>query len=326
MHLQLYLNLNHMMKKTFLYGVISLAFAAFSCQTDDDPIRDLDAPVIGNADGHEAIRPANGEIREANTDHMHVRFGVEDATGIEQIRVSIHANFDGHSHARVKSDFEKLNVSDIYSPDAANPDLRFPAGATRVNVDGTGTDIYWAGPNSRVEGHVLAGPYDFVIEATDILGNQTSYADNTTYLATFYIRRPYAPVIDVINLHDDELEGEAGEALEVQGTVGIGGHELSSNLAFLHVRLTEEHDDHGGEANHRVMDGDFYDKMWGVSAWIEGANGPELPSTTQINLAELFTGENAIILPEGEDHLELIIWAEDVNGNITEAVYEVHID
>ncbi|MFC4871809.1 DUF4625 domain-containing protein [Negadavirga shengliensis] len=314
------------MKKTLLSCIFISAFLLYSCETDDDPIRDLDAPVIGNADGREEIRPGNGEIREAGTDHMHVRFGVDDATGIEQIRVSIHANFDGHSHARVKSDFEKLNVSDIYSPNASNPDFRFPAGATRVNVDATGTDIYWAGPNSRVESPVLAGPYDFVIEATDILGNQTSYADNSNYLATFYIRTPYAPVIDVTNLHDDELDGEAGAALEVQGTVGRGTHELSSDLAFLSVRLTEEHDDHNGNPNQRIMDEDFYEKMWGSSNWIDGAQGAELPDTKEINLAELLTGENAIILPEGEEHLELIIWAEDVNGNITEMVYEVHVD
>jgi len=312
------------MKKVLGYSMLGLLMAFSACTDKDDAeIADLNAPEISFAEGRASIRPMHGEVNPATKDHLHVRFSVRDESGIGQVLVDIHNSFDGHSHGRIMTEFEALNVKDIYSPDATNPVFRFPQGSTSLNVDGSGTDIYWGGPTSRVQGNVLAGPYDIVISAVDIHGNQTSFADDSNYIATFHIRTPYAPLVSVTNLEDGELEGEAGKALDVQGTIGKGEHSLSSDIKFVWVRLTEEHEE---GHSHRVKDEDFYEKMWGVSTWREGKSGPALPSTSMLNLAEIFTGENAIILPEGEDHLELIIWVEDVKGNITEATYEVHID
>ncbi|HSI74644.1 MAG TPA: DUF4625 domain-containing protein [Lunatimonas sp.] len=316
------------MRKPLLYLLVGATFLAFSCETDDDQIRDLDAPVIGAADGRDAVRPMEEEVNPATKDHLHVRFGVDDPSGIAQIRVDIHSSFDGHSHGRIMTEFERLDIDDIYSPDAANPDFRFPHGATRVSVDGPGTDIYWAGNSSRISGNVLAGPYDFSIQAIDVHGNQTSFGDNSNYLATFYLQTPYAPQISITNLHDGELQGEAGEPLELVGFIRKTDHQLSTDLKFLWVRLAEE-DDHGHEysANARIADGDdFYEKMWGSSTWREGMTGPDLPSSSELNLAEIFTGENAIMMPANEEHLDLIIWVEDTGGNITRLLYEVHVE
>lgn len=308
-------------------SLFALLFA-ISCETDDDQIQDLTGPVIGPADGRDEIRPEHEEVRAATTDHMHVRFAVEDPSGIAQIRVDIHSSFDGHTHGRVMTDFERLNVDDIYSPDAGNAAFRFPEGATRVNVDGPGTDVYWAGPSSRVQGSVLAGPYDFIVQAIDVLGNQTSYADGSTYLATFYIHTPYAPEVSITNLHDGELEGVAGQALDVEGVIRKTAHELSSDLKFVWIRLTDgEDDDHDHHDHARIQNGaDHYEKMWGTSTWRNGFTGPELPSQTEVDLHTLLSGEEAIILPEHEDHLDLIFWIEDTQGNITRAKYEVHIE
>lgn len=318
------------MKKPLLYLLLGASFLAFSCETDDDQIRDLEAPVIGPADGRDAIRPTEEEVNPAAKDHLDVRFGVDDPSGIAQIRVDIHSSFDGHAHGRIQTDFERLDVDDIYSPDAANPTFRFPQGATRVNVDGPGTNIYWEGNSSRVSENVLAGPYDFSIQAIDIHGNQTSFGDDSNYLATFYLQRPYAPQVNITNLHDGELEGEAGKPLVLEGMIHKSGHQSSTDLKFLWVRLTEE-DDHGHDAEHsanaRVTDeDDFYEKMWGSSTWREDMTGPELPSTAELNLAEVFTGENAIMMPANEEHLDLIIWVEDTGGNITRLLYEVHVE
>ncbi|MCC5936535.1 MAG: DUF4625 domain-containing protein [Lunatimonas sp.] len=314
------------MKKGFSFLVLGVSLCLIACETDDDQMRDLTAPVIGAADGRDEIRPVHGETRAATTDHMHVRFSVEDPSGIAQIRVDVHNSFDGHSHGRIMTGFEPLDVDDIYSPDASNPTFRFPQGATRVSVDGTGTDIYWGGNNSRVNGNVLAGPYDFSIQAIDIHGNQTSFGDGSNYLATFYIRTPYAPEVNVTNLHDGELEGEHGEPLEVEGVIRKTSHELSSDLKFVWVRLAEEDDDHDhdGHAHARVMTGEFYERMWGTSTWRQGFSGPELPHSSEIDLAELLSGDDAIMVPDGEDHLDLIIWVEDVSGNISRYVFEVH--
>lgn len=315
-----------MKKLSNLLPFMILLVLLIACNDDEDtPSRDLTAPVIAFAEGRDSFRPVEGEIRRATTDHMHIRFSVTDESGIGQVLVDIHNTFDGHTHGRMLSNFEALNVKDIYSPDAANPIFRFPEGSTFLNVDGSSTDVYWEGPTSRVEGNILAGPYDIIVSAVDIHGNQTSFADNSNYLATFFIERAYAPVVDVTNLEGGEIEGEAGEALEVEGLLAKGLHELSSDLKFVWIRLMEEDHDHHHHGS-RIKDEVFFEKMWGTSTWRDGFSGPELPNTTELRLGDILSGENAIILPEGEDHLDLVIWVEDVQGNITQKTYEVHID
>ncbi|MCH7409374.1 DUF4625 domain-containing protein [Belliella sp. DSM 111904] len=312
------------MKKNL--GLLAIAgLMTFACTENEDPSAlDLDAPVIGFAENRDGFRPANNEVRATTTDHLHLRFSVSDESGIGSILVDIHNTFDGHTHGRIQSDFEALNVKDTYSPDASNAAFRFPEGATFHNVDGSTTDIYWDGPSSRVDGNVLAGPYDIIISAVDIHGNQTGYADGSNYLATFFIERPYAPVIEVSNLEDDELEGEPGEVLELSGRIAKGAHELSSDIKFIWIRLAEEHDDHHHGAGHRVMDETFYEKMWGQSTWRTNLSGPELPNVNELRFEDILSGEHAITLPTGEDHLDLIIWVEDINGNVTQKTYEVH--
>lgn len=318
LHVHIYNIITKLMKKYLTLSALA-AVTLFSCNTDDDSVRDMEAPVIAAAEGRDEIRPRHGEIRGASTDHMHVRFSVTDPSGIREIRLDIHSDFDGHTHGRIANGFEPLTVLDI---------IQFN-GETRYNQDGHDTDIYWAGPNSRVQGNVLAGPYDFILDATDVHGNVTTHADENNHAVTFYIERPYAPQMVVTNLHHGELEGTPGTPLVVEGTLYKDNHELSSDISFLWVRLAEEDDHHGH--NQRVQDGDHYERMWGTSKYRQQANGnpftgPALPSGTTLNFSQLFTGDNAIVLPAGADHYELIIWAEDVHGNVTRRAYEVHAE
>lgn len=296
-----------------------------SCSDDDDApgIVDLEAPVIGFAEGRDSYRPIDGEVRLANTDHMHVRFRVTDNAALGQVLVDIHAAFDGHTHGRLNNgEFELLNVKDIYSPTAENVIFRFPEGANSLNVDGSATDIYWGGPTSRVETNVLAGPYDFTISATDEAGNSTNFSNNSSYIATFYIQRPYAPVVTVTNLEDDELHGEEGQPLAIEGTIAITEHALASELAFVWVRLIEE-DDH---SHGRLSDEGHGEWIWGTSQWGDGMSGDPIPNGELLNLTEVFSGENAITLPNEHGHFELVFWIEDANGNVTREVFEVHVE
>ncbi|MCC5927963.1 MAG: DUF4625 domain-containing protein [Cyclobacteriaceae bacterium] len=320
-----------MRKFQYLMMVLMIAgvfMVTSSCDSDDESVRDLDPPTITFANGRDAFRPEHNEVRSAGTDHMHVRFKVEDESGILQILVDIHHGFDGHSHARTSADFEFLNVKDIYSSTATETFLRIPEGAKSFNVDGSLTDIYWGGPTSRVNGNVLAGPYDFIISATDIHGNQTSFAENTNYIATFYIERPYAPQVTVTNLEDGELHGEEGEALEVIGSISKSAHNMASDIKFVWIRLAEE-DDHEGHS-HRTSGEDLWERKWGQSSYREGAggkySGPDLPNTSSLDLSLVLSGDNALILPDEHGHFDLIIWVEDVNGNVTRKKYEVHVD
>lgn len=322
------------MKKTNIIFVGIIAFTAFSCGTTIEGPEDLEAPMIEHAEAEDEISPDHNEIFGETADHIPISFSVEDPSGIGQIKVNVHANFDGHSHARVKNDFMTLSVDDIYSVDASDPDFRFPANSTKVNIDSPENDIYWSGPNSRLSGPVMAGKYDFSIAATDVFGNQTGFADGSSYLTTIHIRTPYAPHIAIDNLTDDELVGTGGETLNVEGEIHRTGDALSAPLAFIWIKLGEEHDDHDDHDHddhdghdHRVSSEEYaYDKMWGKSQWLSEGEGPDLPNTENLDLGVVLSGDNAIMLPTSEDHMELTITAEDTNGNTTEKTYHVEIE
>jgi hypothetical protein len=316
------------MKTTNILIASLLAIAISSCENTAENPQDLEAPTIDHAASEDEISPDHGEIFTADMNHIPVSFSVEDPSGVGQIKVNVHANFDGHSHARVLSDFETLALDDIYSVDASDPDFQFTENSTKVNVNSSATDIYWSGENSRLSAPVLAGIYDFSITATDVLGNQTTFADGSSYLTTIHIRTDYAPSVAVSNLNDGELIGAFGEVLTVTGEISKPDHELSAALAFVWIKLGEEEDDdHDHEAHERVSnEGYVYDKMWGSSQWISEGSGADLPDNQNIDLSTLLSGENKIILPESGDHLDLTIRAEDVNGNTIEKTYEVHMD
>jgi len=298
------------MKKVWLASGM-IALIAFSACKKDDVNTDTTAPVIGVAEGRASIRPENNEVRASTTDHMHVRFGVKDDSGINQVLIEVHNSFDGHSHGKT-SNFSKLDYRRIIQ---AN-------GAKSINIDSPFDDIFWGGPNSEVQGNVLAGPYDFIIAATDIHGNQTSYGNNTNYIARIVIERDYALAVEVTNLVDDELEGDKNQPLDVKGTIAKTTHTDASNIAFVWVTLGEEHE----HKTKSTQDELIYERMWGTSMWRANMSGPSLPSGTSINLENLFSGSDAIVLPNETGHFELVIWVEDVNGNITEKHFEVHVD
>ncbi|KEO72631.1 DUF4625 domain-containing protein [Anditalea andensis] len=302
------------MKKYLTLSALA-AITLFSCNNDDDSIRDMEAPVIAAAEGRDEIRPRHGEIMRATSDHMHVRFSVKDPSGIQEVRIDVHSVSDGHTHGRLSNDFVPLTLLKIIPLD----------GVTFYNQDDHETDIYWVGENSPVQGNILAGPYDFIIDAVDIHSNVTTHAEGNNYSTTIYIERPYGPEMTVTNLQGDELEGTAGQPLVVQGSVNKGNDPLSSDIRFLWVRLAEEEHDGHGHAHGE----DVYERMWGTSQWRQHSNGnfysgSPIPAGTAIDFSQAFTGDNAIVLPAGEEHYELIIWAEDVNGNVTRRTYEVH--
>lgn len=303
------------MKKLFFLPLAALL--TFSCSSDDDSETSRTPPSIVPAEGRDAIRPTDGEVRSATTSHMHVRFKVTDPDGVRQARVDIHHAFDGHSHGRSanQSDFMHLDYQKIYEGD----------GRDEINIDDNFEDVYWEGPRAEdLFGgrNVLAGPYDFSVDATDIHGNQTSFTDNTSYLARFWIKRNYAPQIDV-DLTNDEIKGTGGQPLSVSGTIERNlGESLSSDITFVWVRLYEE-DDHGHGHSHSE---DIYDEKWGASAWRSGMSGDALPSSQSISLSDLLSGNKAINLPSGHAHYELLIWVEDDNGNVSQETYKVDVD
>jgi len=302
-----------------------MLFAA-ACNPDTDAVSDREAPLIDKAEGYAEIHPVLGFETADEADHLSVKFSVHDPSGINQIKVGIHSGFDGHSHARLSNEFVPLHVSDIYSAAASNPAFQIASGVTSVNIDDVASDIYWEGDRSRIDGNVLAGPYHFSIEASDVHGNQTSHADHSIYSTTFILHRPYAPLVTVTNLSDGVLEGEAGQQLAIEGSIKTGNHALGSALKFVWIRLTEEggdEDDHSGH-DHRIAAGDLYERSWGTSTWRKDVTSDgNLSDNASIDLATILSNE--IPLPDNHAHLDLIIWAEDINGNITRRTFPVHV-
>jgi len=294
--------------------------AMAACKKDDpDPPApptglDTTPPAIVFADGRSSFRPDQGETRNTTATHMHVRLKAEDSGGLAEVTVSVGGTYIG----TVPSQFTLLNITDVYGPSAANAAFRFTSGATSHNIDAEGTDIAWFGPNARPEvtAAVLAGPYRFTAWARDVAGNVTPEAQRPNH--QFYIARQYAPAIAVTNLVDGELEGEEGDPLEVRGTIDKGTTELAGDLAFLWVRLVaaDAHDDFAPATPIAQV-------VWGQSRRVT-ASGPPMPNTQSVDLATALSGANAIVLPPRHGHYDLIVWAEDVHGNVARASYEVH--
>lgn len=307
-----------------LSKVLSLAilFTASAACSDDDDDQSIDTtpPQITAADGEDEIRPHRGEVRPASTDHLELRFQVSDPSGVEEVLVNIHSDFDQHSHGKnAGTGFESLSYQKVYQA----------SGAESFTIHSDQDDVYWEGADSELTGDILAGPYHFELSATDTEGNQTSHGDNSSYVASVHIRRPYAPEVNVSNLDDGELDGGEGEALAVKGSVKKTGHSLASDLAFLWVRLYDgdDHDDDDDhDHDHEKRDGDdHYEKAWGSSQWVN-ESGASLPSKTELDFETILSGSNQIILPNEHGHYELSIWAEDTEGNITQHLIEVDVD
>jgi hypothetical protein len=298
------------MKKPMILAALATLFAASACKKEDTAMNDQTAPTITAAEGRTTIRPEHKEVMPATKDHMHVRFQVNDPSGISEVLVSIHHGFDGHSHGKTQGNFEHLSVRKIYPGN----------GNTRLNIDSNFDDIYWEGTSSVVTGNVLAGPYHFMVDAVDIHGNQTTAGANNNYMATVQIDRPYAPNVSVTNVVNGALEGIKNTPLDVLGSITKTADALSSDIVFLKIKLMEE-DGHV----HKNASGELFEAKWGTSRWTTDS-GPALPNATTINFSDLLMGASQIILPNEHGHFELEIWAEDAEGNVTNKFFEVHVD
>ncbi|WP_040670424.1 DUF4625 domain-containing protein [Nitritalea halalkaliphila] len=306
------------MKKKLLFPVMLAGVIAFACDSEDDSVRDLEAPTITFAENRDTFRPVMNEIRSRATDHMHIRFSVQDESGIQQVRIDIHGGFDGHTHGRVSGAFEQLLVNDIIEVD----------GARFYNHDDSSLDVYWEGndPRNRIETNVLAGPYHISIDATDIFGNATSHANGTTISKTFFIERPYAPEFLIDNAVNGAFTATSGQPLNVEGKVEVTNHPLSSELAFFWARVSTENSD---DEDLVLAGNDIYERMWGRSMYRVDNNGdrfrgPALPSTSMLDLTTLFTGDAAINVPSGSENLWLILWVEDTAGNVTRRAFRIN--
>lgn len=278
------------MKKTNVWLLaILVAPVWFSCE-DSDSV-DTTAPTITLED------PVSGESIMAGTT-MEVHGDLEDDEDLATYSITIHDNFDGHSHGRV---LNKFSFSESYE------------------VEGSDVHMF---QEIDIPAEALAGPYHLVIQAIDAAGNSTSFDDGSNVEIEFWITNESMAHIHFTDANDmeiDELEGEAGVALSIYGEVEDESGTLDHVIVM--VGHLEEEGDHDGHSHGRVFEDDhIFEEEF------------EVEGEASVLLQDLLANESIVVsqddldeLEEGE-HLYLIVQATDAEGNISQNTIEIHFD
>ena len=290
--------------KRIILATLTLSYALSSClDASDDEDIDLQSPTISGVGSSQTVAPDHFiEISEDATT-IPLAFQVEDETGISEIVIDSHNGFDGHTHGRsANTGFVLLNHNHTITQADLEDPRRFQSELDDelvIHLDETNPLI----PSGAL---VLAGPYHFSIKAGDLEGNETSYADNTTYHTTFYLQREYAPRMEVndINTTTGTLSGSVWRNMD---------HASSSDIIFLWIYISRP------DLSNPAQEGEVLAEwIWGTSNWphqFRDNAGDELVNGQVIDLSELLTGEEDI---QQMTESEIItLWAEDANGNIS---------
>ncbi len=293
------------MKKSLSPFVVLLPLCLFTAclESGDDDSVDLISPEISPVAGTQDIMPGHFIEVSADVKSVPLAFQVADGTGISEILLEAHSGFDGHTHGRkTNGDFVLFGYYHVITADELEDPRFFESDAT------DDLTIYLDERNTLIpdEALILAGPYHFSIKATDTEGNETSYADNSTYHTTLYIQREYAPLINV-----NAIDKTVGT---VEGSVSRNAdHEFSSDIVFLWVYISRPN------ASNPAQEGEVLREwVWGESNWphqFRDDTGTGLADPQNIDLSELLAGEEAV--RQMDDTELLTVWAEDANGNIS---------
>ncbi len=276
------------MKRSILsLGLLSILILV-ACE-DDEPI-DITGPTITIKE------PATGEQFAAGSS-IHFDALFEDDVELATFNISIHNNFDGHSHGRIE--VEPFEFSQSYE------------------LTGQSDDV---DENIAVATDATAGPYHLTVEAIDAAGNATTFADGSSKEAEIWITNEEMAHVhfeDAAGNEVAEYEGVVDQSLkfygEIEDAVGTLDHVM---IMVGHLEGEAEHD-HGG----RILEDDhIYEKEF------------EVEGQASVFIQNLIEGEDIVVtqsdvdeLEEGE-HLYLIVQVEDADGNISRHAIEIHFD
>ena len=278
-----------------------LALFASCLEEDDEEVADLEAPSISAMAGTSSVQPEHFFEVDVETENVPLAFTMEDATGIREIKMDVHSGFDGHTHG--KSAFAKNAKFILFNHNEVIESTRIE-NPNRFSYE---SEIFLDERNPTIDEDdlILAGPYHFSIQATDLEGNETTYRDDTTYHTTLYINRPYAPQV--------ELTALDASANSVEGRIFRNmDHEASSDITFLwmYIEAPSERPNQEGTV--------ITERLWGESNWphqFRSNQGEPLPDARELDIAELIGGDADFLESLGSN--KLVIWAEDANGNIS---------
>ena len=289
------------MRKHLCIPLSFLALFSSCLDEDDEDTVDLEAPIISaNAGGN--IQPEYFYNTSTDNGQIPVAFVVQDATGIQEVLMEAHSAFDGHTHGKSISarnpKFKLFNHNHVIRAESMDDPTRF-AYSSNIYLDERNPDI-------EEDELLLAGPYHFSIQATDVEGNQTTYGDDTIYHTTVYINKPYAPQAEITNLNSAEstIAGRIYRNMD---------HVASSDINFLWIYVQEPNTAHSDQ------EGDILEeRLWGQSNWphqFRPNQGDALPNAQELDMAQLFANDQDFFgVLQGN---KLVVWAEDTNGNIS---------
>ncbi|WP_271769321.1 DUF4625 domain-containing protein [Aquimarina algiphila] len=290
------------MKKHTWIPLCCLSIFISCLNEDSDDNVDLGAPSIKAMEGTSGIQPSYFFTTSPENPNIPIAFSIEDPSGIKEIKIESHSGFDGHTHGKsVQNDGQKFKLFSLNEV----MDAETFEDQTRITYS---SEVFADHRNPEIADDelIIAGPYHFSIQATDVEGNQTTYADNTTYHTTVYIHRPYAPQVEL-----SEIRTSGGS---ISGRIYRNNeHPANSNLSFLWIYI-EDPDENNPDQEGIVLK----EKIFGKSNWphqFRPNSGEDLPNVDEIQLETLFEDD-----PDFFNNLtgnRLVIWAEDTNGNIS---------
>ncbi|WP_340066795.1 DUF4625 domain-containing protein [Ascidiimonas aurantiaca] len=290
------------MRKHVVIPLCSLFLFSSCLNEDGDDLTDLAAPAISASDGQSNVQPTFFFKTSIDDPEIPLAFTITDATGIREIKIESHSGFDGHTHGRSmfarNLKFKLFNHNQVIGEEEIGNSNQFTY-TSNIYLDDRNPEI-------ASDELILAGPYHFSIQATDIEGNETNYRDNSTYHTTLYINKPYAPQVELteVNTSENTISGRIYKNTS---------HEASSDITFLWIYIEEP--------NERTpnQEGTIIEEwIWGNSNWphqFRPNKGQDLPNTQEIEIEQLLSGNSDFF--NALQGNKLVFWIEDTNGNIT---------
>jgi hypothetical protein len=170
--------------KQLIWSLMAFTLIFSSCGEEEEPldnikpvireikINDEDAHHDGHDHGHEKFEMASGAATE-------VEWEVNDDIELSELRMDIHANFDGHSHGKKAGDYELFSWEKIISLSG-----KLQSGSESIDV-----------PND-----ILGGPYHLDILLLDKTGNVSESVLIDVMIThpsqpTFSLKTPAEPIV-----------------------------------------------------------------------------------------------------------------------------------
>lgn len=279
------------------------------CIFQDSELVDITAPEI------EVSYPEEGTHFEAGG-FVQFEGTLKDDLELGSYSIDIHDNLDGHGHGRIASPSD-------------DPSLIRWSSKNNYTIP-EGYIIYNALHDDDIEiaANALAGPYHFIVQAVDKAGNATSFQDGSTVELEVLITNDSQPVVNIINLQNDELEIEQGVLFMVEGDISDPTIVDYAGMHSMEVSLGEVHEEEHNHDHMRISQDEHL-----IDEYFED---PELASFMTdgiIQLDQVFEYINFILsqeqyddlMAENIDHLQLTLEVKDEQGNLTISRTIVHI-